>query len=189
MRQNLATARCLASNQPESTVQPTKDVKPYGKQSATSSTPSASKFKHGERHALCCPQLSDYTPLYCIETTPTPSELCTCVSVLNESPSTFSNQQLVFLSVPLQEADPLLPPSKRGKAAAELPAPVEHTVARLDTGASCHDFVSQQVAEGLIAAGAEQKAVSGRVCSAFRAVGRNLESSITCNYKFLNILF
>jgi len=61
-------------------------------------------------------------------------------------------------------------------------------VARLDTGANCHDFISQSVAASLIANGAEVVPTTGRVCSAFRAEGRDLSSSVKCKYVVMNIL-
>ena len=62
-----------------------------------------------------------------------------------------------------------------------------HTVARLDTGSSCHDFVSKAVADGLIARGAKVIPITGRVCSAFKAEGRKLSFQVICNYTFITI--
>jgi len=61
-------------------------------------------------------------------------------------------------------------------------------IARLDTGASCHDFISKTLADELIAGGAAVKEVTGRVCSAFKAVGRSLSARVICKYSFVNHL-
>ena len=52
----------------------------------------------------------------------------------------------------------------------------------------CHDFISKTVADALIARGAKVVPTTGRVCSAFKAEGRSLSSSVILKYGFWNIL-
>ena len=85
-----------------------------------------------------------------------------------------------------EEADPA-GASKKRRARTDSDAH-EPIVARLDTGASCHDFVSKAVADGLIARGAKVMPITGRVCSAFKAEGRKLSSKLICKYSFINML-
>ena len=164
-RQSLITARCLAMNiTPVPAAYADKDITPWGPKPEEDEpkaeiAPRTPKPK-GELRALCCGQRCIPTALLCYQTTPTPNELCTCVSIFDESSSKFSNQTTVFLSSPTQREDTSLLLPKRKRASTVDKA--EHTIARLDTGASCHDFISQQLADTLIAAGAKMTPVIGQ---------------------------
>ena len=62
----------------------------------------------------------------------------------------------------------------------------QRLVAWLDTGASCHDFISEQLANALIADGAVTMPVTGRVCSAFQGSSSEMTASVICKYEFFN---
>ena len=138
----------------------------------------ATRNKSGASAVYCAPCFGKELPTVITKQ----NELCECVSVATVI-KTFTNQVSVSLVpiVPLQVA--LATTERRGLSAAtkadELPV-----VARLDTGANCHDFISQSVATALIAKGAEVVPTTGRVCSAYRAEGIELSSSVICNYEF-----
>ena len=75
---------------------------------------------------------------------------------------------------------------KRGRSTARTEP--EIILARMDTGATCHDFVSQATADALIARGAKVEPMNGRVCSAFQGEERLLQSRLICKYGFYNHL-
>ena len=62
----------------------------------------------------------------------------------------------------------------------------QRLVAWLDTGASCHDFISEQLANALIADGAVTMPVTGRVCSAFQGSSSEMTASVFCKDEFFN---
>ena len=110
----------------------------------------------------------------------------------------FFNTASVFLS-PTTRAQASLPMGeesqqpraairKRGRSTTASEAEPEIITARLDTGASCHDFVSQATADALIARGAKLEPMNGRVCSAFQGDERVLQSRVICKYGFFNHL-
>jgi hypothetical protein len=103
IRQKLIDARCAANGGASQVAQATSEIRPYGsiiKKDSAPETPAPAPRKQGARPAFCCANPGNHMPPMCITitTTPTPSELCTCVSVLDESPTKFSNQSSVFLS-------------------------------------------------------------------------------------------
>jgi hypothetical protein len=61
------------------------------------------------------------------------------------------------------------------------------TIARLDTGANCNDYISRELADKLIEMGSPVIPITGRVCGAFERVGRVMTTRLKCNYKFINV--
>ena len=122
-------------------------------------------------------------------TTQCSDELCECVSVALRGGVT-SNNCFNIVSVVLspttrpQARLPAVEESQRMGAAtqraakAEIKVEPEIITARLDTGATCHDFISQTTADALVARGANLEPTSGRVCSAFQGEEKSLSNRI-----------
>jgi hypothetical protein len=177
IRQSLADKRAELLGQPSSAVSHDDDVPEYqvgmARRSKKDKHQSASK-PSGEEILLCSenpfrqPTTTAATPC---------NELCVCASILNSNPnaaSVFTNRVSVFVSPnPQEEAAAVGASEGINHSRAGAADTVPNCVGRLDTGASCHDFISKQLADGLIAKGAEVTPIVGRVCSAFKAVGRD----------------
>ena len=134
---------------------------------------------------------SKLSPYNATTTTATRSnELCVCVSNLKSNPNAsanFTNRVSVFVSPYPQEEAAAVGAGKRTDHPRVSASDTDlNCVGRLDTGASCHDFISKQLADQLIAMGAEVTPIVGRVCSAFTAVGRELSKCVNINYRFFN---
>ena len=132
-------------------------------------------------------------------TTQCSDELCECVSVALRGGVTSNRYvQIVsgFLSpttrpqarLPAVEESQRMGAATQRAAKAEIKVEPEIITARLDTGATCHDFISQTTADALVARGANLEPTSGRVCSAFQGEEKSLSNRVNIRYGFYNHL-
>ena len=197
-RQALSDNRRKRGGNPMVPVPESKDVPAYGKGAA--GKPSARPGGLPVLAVYCAPCGVTATP-HALNTTPRFTELCECVSVAmgsNSSTNEFSNTASVFLSptkrvqaslLTVEESQlPRAVTQRRTGSRKESKPEPEIITARLDTGATCHDFVSQATADALVARGASLEPMSGRVCSAFQGEERLLKYRLICKYGFFNHL-
>ena len=116
-------------------------------------------------------------------------ELCECVEACSfELLKSYTNKCSVTLSawqiVPVEDRALA---TRAGTTALAADTKSVDTVARLDTGANCNDYISRELADMLIEMGSPVIPTTGRVCGAFERVGRVMTTRLKCNYKFINV--
>ena len=200
-RQRLSDARNKAQGRETKKVRPQAEVfawgstpGPRGRNSAPAPTDRAPRTQQGE--LLRVVGKKRHTPTRSSPPQASFDELCECVQACGfEQLTAYTNRCSVSLSayvqtVPVGDHTQVLKETTTAQAATTTSANRRvdiDTVARLDTGANCNDYISRELANKLIAMGSPVIPIAGRVCGAFEREGRVMTSRVKCNYKYVNV--
>ena len=163
IRQKLSDARTTRQGKPPAPVRESKDVAPWG--GAAAGTLGAPLGGLPELDLFCLPCIVTATEVtgkpFMMDTAHHFTELCEGVLIAmggDASTKDFTNTASVFLSPTTraqaslrtveESQQPRAADCKRGRSTASKAEP-EIITARLDSGATCHDFVSQATADAL----------------------------------------
>ena len=192
LRQSLSDTRNKVMGRDIKKVRPQHEIQPWGSSSG-SQAPRRAATAPSERASRHPPTQGESARVINTAQDPhTQVELCECVEACGrEQLTSYTNKCLVTLSakqnVPVVDnAQAPKAPDTTDLAVATSPSSID-TVARLDTGANCNDYISRELANKLIEMGSPVIPMTGRVCGAFKRVGRVMTSRILCNYKFINV--
>ena len=131
-----------------------------------------------------CPTLLPHLFLNC-----NAGELCVCEKSAVIDTELYANRINVSLSPVLKDA--AAEADEAVVAVSGVAAGALEVTARIDTGATCHNFISEGVANKLIMLGSTvSTGLSGVVCSAFRGAegSRSFDRSVLCKLGFFNLL-